>query len=107
MNPILAEITVISVIFAERCPAGKYLDPEAGLCRSCGHGFYQPNEGSFSCMLCGLGKTTRTTEAVAQEVTNHPTCNIQTNALILALKLNNKLPDFQQRYEFSQITPGS
>lgn len=51
----------------ERCPAGKYFDHEAGLCRSCGHGFYQPNEGSFSCLLCGLGKTTRTTEAVSQE----------------------------------------
>lgn len=54
--------------FLERCPAGKYFDHEAGLCRSCGHGFYQPNDGSFSCLLCGLGKTTRTTEAVSQEV---------------------------------------
>lgn len=52
----------------ERCPAGKYYDDEAGLCRSCGYGFYQPSEGSFKCLLCGLGKTTRTTEAVAQEV---------------------------------------
>ncbi|XP_069668601.1 uncharacterized protein uif isoform X2 [Periplaneta americana] len=51
----------------ERCPAGKYFDDEAGLCRSCGHGFYQPNEGSFSCLLCGLGKTTRATEAVSLE----------------------------------------
>ncbi|XP_045468348.1 sushi, von Willebrand factor type A, EGF and pentraxin domain-containing protein 1 isoform X2 [Harmonia axyridis] len=49
----------------ERCPAGKFYDHEAGLCRSCGHGFYQPNEGSFSCDICGLGKTTRTTEAVS------------------------------------------
>jgi hypothetical protein len=52
----------------ERCPAGKYYDDEAGLCRSCGYGFYQPSEGSFKCLLCGLGKTTRTTEAVSQEV---------------------------------------
>ncbi|XP_032681239.1 sushi, von Willebrand factor type A, EGF and pentraxin domain-containing protein 1 isoform X1 [Odontomachus brunneus] len=51
----------------ERCPAGKYYDDVAGLCRSCGHGFYQPNEGSFSCLLCGLGKTTRTAEAVSRE----------------------------------------
>ncbi|XP_075226178.1 sushi, von Willebrand factor type A, EGF and pentraxin domain-containing protein uif [Lycorma delicatula] len=51
----------------ERCPAGKYYDEDAGLCRSCGHGFYQPSEGSFKCLLCGLGKTTRTTEAVSQE----------------------------------------
>lgn len=51
----------------EQCPAGKYYDDLAGLCRSCGHGFYQPNEGSFSCLLCGLGKTTRTAEAVSRE----------------------------------------
>ncbi|XP_072154980.1 uncharacterized protein uif isoform X2 [Bemisia tabaci] len=51
----------------ERCPAGKYYDDEAGLCRSCGHGFYQPSEGSFRCQLCGLGKTTRTTEAVSAD----------------------------------------
>ncbi|XP_050541159.1 sushi, von Willebrand factor type A, EGF and pentraxin domain-containing protein 1 [Daktulosphaira vitifoliae] len=51
----------------ERCPAGKYYDDEAGLCRSCGYGFYQPSEGSFKCLLCGLGKITRTTEAVSQE----------------------------------------
>lgn len=56
----------------ERCPAGKYYDDEAGLCRSCGYGFYQPSEGSFKCLLCGLGKTTRTTEAVSQEVLRHP-----------------------------------
>ncbi|KAJ8978624.1 hypothetical protein NQ317_011256 [Molorchus minor] len=49
----------------ERCPAGKYYDHNAGLCRSCGHGFYQPEEGSFSCEICGLGKTTRTNEAVS------------------------------------------
>jgi len=52
----------------ERCPAGKFYDPEAGLCRSCGHGFYQPEEGSFTCQLCGLGKTTRSAEAVAESV---------------------------------------
>lgn len=51
----------------ERCPAGKYYDDDAGLCRSCGHGFYQPDEGSFSCQICGLGKTTRTAEAVSKE----------------------------------------
>lgn len=49
----------------ERCPVGKFYDHEAGFCRSCGHGFYQSNEGSFSCEICGLGKTTRTNEAVS------------------------------------------
>lgn len=56
-------------VVSERCPAGKFYDEEAGLCRSCGHGFFQPSEGSFKCLLCGLGKTTRTSEAVSQEVT--------------------------------------
>lgn len=35
------------------------------MCRSCGHGFYQSDEGSFSCKICGLGKTTRTSEAIS------------------------------------------
>ncbi|XP_073822904.1 sushi, von Willebrand factor type A, EGF and pentraxin domain-containing protein uif isoform X2 [Musca autumnalis] len=51
----------------ERCPAGKYFDSETGLCRSCGHGFFQPNEGSFSCELCGLGQTTRSAEATSRK----------------------------------------
>lgn len=55
----------------EKCPVGKYYDDEAGLCRSCGYGFYQPSEGSFKCLLCGLGKTTRTTEAVSREVSSN------------------------------------
>lgn len=50
----------------ERCPAGKFLDHETGLCRPCGHGFYQPREGSFACELCGLGKTTRSAEATSK-----------------------------------------
>lgn len=53
-------------MYLERCPAGKYLDNESGLCRSCGHGFYQPNEGSFSCLLCGLGQTTRSAESTSR-----------------------------------------
>uniref|UniRef100_A0A1A9UCN5 Uncharacterized protein n=1 Tax=Glossina austeni TaxID=7395 RepID=A0A1A9UCN5_GLOAU len=51
----------------ERCPAGKYFDSETGLCRPCGHGFYQSNEGSFGCKLCGLGQTTRTAEATSRK----------------------------------------
>lgn len=51
----------------ERCPAGKFLDPETGLCRPCGHGFFQSKEGSFSCDLCGLGQTTRSAEATSRE----------------------------------------
>lgn len=60
--------SLFSFYFIERCPVGKYYDDEAGLCRSCGHGFYQPSEGSFKCLLCGLGKTTRSTEAVTSDV---------------------------------------
>ncbi|XP_055635764.1 uncharacterized protein LOC129775276 isoform X1 [Toxorhynchites rutilus septentrionalis] len=50
----------------ERCPAGKYLDTDSGLCQSCGYGFYQSNEGSFSCEICGLGQTTRIAEATSK-----------------------------------------
>ena len=37
------------------------------ICRPCGYGKYQPEEGSFSCRLCGIGKTTRTKVAVSEE----------------------------------------
>lgn len=52
--------------FVERCPAGKYLDTDTGLCQPCGYGFYQSNEGSFSCEICGLGQTTRIPEATSK-----------------------------------------
>ncbi|OXA46315.1 Signal peptide, CUB and EGF-like domain-containing protein 2 [Folsomia candida] len=50
----------------ERCSAGKYFDESSELCKSCGYGQYQPDEGQFTCRLCGLGKTTRTTDAVSE-----------------------------------------
>lgn len=50
----------------ERCPAGKYFDESSELCKSCGYGQYQPEEGQFSCKLCGLGKTTQKTDAVSE-----------------------------------------
>ncbi|CAG7724478.1 unnamed protein product [Allacma fusca] len=50
----------------ERCPAGKYFDEQTELCRSCSHGQYQSEEGQFSCKLCGLGKTTRMTDATSE-----------------------------------------
>lgn len=71
----------------EKCPAGKYYDDEAGLCRSCGYGFYQPAEGSFKCLLCGLGKTTRTTEAVSQEV------SVLDNKLLKLLETRSMITD--------------
>ena len=40
---------------------------EVNICRPCGYGKYQPEEGSFSCRLCGIGKTTRTKVAVSEE----------------------------------------
>ncbi|GAB6028275.1 hypothetical protein CHUAL_002455 [Chamberlinius hualienensis] len=49
----------------ERCSPGKYYEEGAGLCRSCGHGFYQPDEGKFRCLPCSFGLTTRTAEATS------------------------------------------
>jgi len=74
----------------ERCPAGKYYDDEAGLCRSCGYGFYQPSEGSFKCLLCGLSKTTRTTEAVSREV-SHTTIVLYYYLIIIRRKKDTHL----------------
>lgn len=49
----------------ERCAAGRYFDEEIGVCRSCGYGYYQPEEGKFACTRCARGLTTRTREAVS------------------------------------------
>lgn len=50
-----------------KCSAGKYYDESIGLCRSCGHGNYQPNEGSFGCFSCGPELTTRSAEAISKD----------------------------------------
>lgn len=50
----------------ERCRPGKYYDDQAGLCRACGHGYYQPSEGAFACIACGPGLTTRSMEPVSK-----------------------------------------
>jgi len=50
----------------ERCAPGKYYDDQIGLCRSCGYGYYQPAEGSFACIGCGLGLTTRSMEPTSK-----------------------------------------
>ena len=50
----------------QRCSPGKYFDEAAELCKSCGYGQFQPDEGQFGCKLCGLGKTTRTMDAVSE-----------------------------------------
>ncbi|UYV83192.1 clec-78 [Cordylochernes scorpioides] len=49
----------------ERCSAGKYFDETVGLCRPCGYGLYQSEEGSFACTPCGPGLTTRSNQAVS------------------------------------------
>ncbi|KAK3869849.1 hypothetical protein Pcinc_024872 [Petrolisthes cinctipes] len=49
----------------ERCAAGRYFDEKNEVCRSCGYGYYQSEEGKFSCKRCDRGLTTRTKEAVS------------------------------------------
>jgi len=51
----------------ERCAAGRFYDSTSGVCRACGFGNYQSEEGQFSCVPCGLGLTTRTSESVTVE----------------------------------------
>ena len=53
----------------ERCEVGQFFDnlDGNGLCRNCGNGKYQPEEGKFSCRLCGVGLTTRTDNAVSAD----------------------------------------
>ena len=56
---------IFTFIISERCPVGQYFDKIVDLCRPCGYGKFQPEEGKFSCRLCGIGLTTRTKEAVS------------------------------------------
>ncbi|KAI1303707.1 Fibropellin-1 [Halotydeus destructor] len=66
----------------ERCSPGKYYDEQVGLCRPCGHGFYQSGEGAFVCTPCGPGLTTRSSEAVSiQECRSECEPGLQLSAL--------------------------
>ncbi|CAL4150116.1 unnamed protein product [Meganyctiphanes norvegica] len=49
----------------ERCASGQYFDEARKACLSCGYGYYQQEEGKFSCRRCERGLTTRTTEAIS------------------------------------------
>lgn len=51
----------------EKCAAGHYYDKVTGLCRLCGFGRYQPEEGKFTCELCSVGLTTRTKKAITAD----------------------------------------
>lgn len=51
----------------ERCPAGKYYDLKSESCHPCGYGLYQPQEGSFKCIPCGPGLTTRSNQATSSQ----------------------------------------
>lgn len=39
----------------------------SGTCESCGFGFYQPASGAFSCIPCGVGKTTLKETSIAED----------------------------------------
>jgi hypothetical protein len=54
----LSRIKVFKITFLARCEAGHFLNLATGLCESCGYGFFQPQNGMFSCIPCGIGKTT-------------------------------------------------
>ncbi|KAF8796737.1 Fibropellin-1 like protein [Argiope bruennichi] len=50
----------------EHCTAGNYYDEQVGSCQPCGYGFYQPQDGAFTCVACGAGLTTRRNQAVSK-----------------------------------------
>jgi len=50
----------------QKCAAGHFYDEPTNLCRPCGFGNYQPEEGQFLCELCGVGLTTRTKRATSE-----------------------------------------
>ena len=49
----------------EKCQRGMFFDKYDGeLCKPCDFGTYQPEEGKFKCVSCGVGLTTRTKNAI-------------------------------------------
>lgn len=42
-------------------------DLQKGVCEPCGFGFFQPVPGSFSCLPCGVGKTTLTETSASED----------------------------------------
>jgi len=51
----------------EKCSPGSYYDKVTDLCRPCGHGRFQSEEGKFTCDLCPVGLTTRTKKAISSD----------------------------------------
>ncbi|VDD92750.1 unnamed protein product, partial [Enterobius vermicularis] len=49
------------------CEAGHMFDLQKGVCEPCGFGFFQPVPGSFSCLPCGVGKTTLTETSASED----------------------------------------
>jgi hypothetical protein len=54
-------------MFAAACDAGRFFNLNTEQCEDCGYGFFQPTVGSFSCMPCGVGKTTLTTTSTSED----------------------------------------
>uniref|UniRef100_A0A7E4V9G4 Protein crumbs n=1 Tax=Panagrellus redivivus TaxID=6233 RepID=A0A7E4V9G4_PANRE len=56
----------VSECFSQ-CKAGNFFNLHTQLCEPCGFGFYQSSSGSFACNPCGVGKTTLTNTATAED----------------------------------------
>lgn len=54
-------------LFLAHCKAGNFLHLETNICEPCGYGFYQPSSGSFTCIPCGVGKTTLSNQATSED----------------------------------------
>ncbi|EJW80239.1 hypothetical protein WUBG_08852, partial [Wuchereria bancrofti] len=49
------------------CDAGSMFNISSGTCEPCGFGFYQFAPGAFSCIPCGVGKTTLKETSIAED----------------------------------------
>ncbi|KAI1733257.1 EGF-like domain-containing protein [Ditylenchus destructor] len=50
-----------------RCEPGHFFNVEHNSCEACGYGFYQPSNGAFECLPCGIGKTTLETISTQED----------------------------------------
>uniref|UniRef100_A0A915DMT8 Tyrosine-protein kinase ephrin type A/B receptor-like domain-containing protein n=1 Tax=Ditylenchus dipsaci TaxID=166011 RepID=A0A915DMT8_9BILA len=50
-----------------KCEPGHFLNVQHNSCEPCGYGFYQPLNGAFECLACGIGKTTLEPAATDEE----------------------------------------
>lgn len=67
INLIVSKKLINYFEFGVACDAGSMFNISSGTCEPCGYGYYQPVSGAFTCIPCGVGKTTLTETSTAED----------------------------------------